>query len=85
MVSNPLTVGHAGRVRHHGKRTITVLAVSSAVDHLPISPSPHLPTLPTLPYSLLPTPYSLFPIPYSLFPIPYSLFPIPYSPPTRPP
>ncbi|NEO89805.1 MAG: hypothetical protein F6K56_05915 [Moorea sp. SIO3G5] len=29
--SNPLTVGHAGRVRHHGKRTITVLGVSTGL------------------------------------------------------
>ncbi|NEO36002.1 MAG: hypothetical protein F6J90_06555 [Moorea sp. SIOASIH] len=36
--------------------------------HLPISPSPHLPTPPTPPtlpsLSLLPTPYSLLPTPY---------------------
>ncbi|NEO46196.1 MAG: hypothetical protein F6K55_19530 [Moorea sp. SIO4A3] len=32
MASNPLTVGHAGRVRHHGKRTITVMGENPMSD-----------------------------------------------------
>ncbi|WAN69822.1 hypothetical protein BJP36_37655 [Moorena producens JHB] len=49
---------------------------ASRLSDSPISPSAHLPRLPTPP--TLPSLF-LFPVPCPLFPTPYSLLPTPYS------